>query len=514
MLGTFGKTVRVIYSNADIVSAPVIGELLPRAPDGAVTTLGFLPWYSTLWFELATRWVPFHRILWEVGPWLASLAGIALVAWSTAKAAGRWAGWLVAFALVCSGDRLLTIQFASDLHGATVLYVCVLDAFLVLLVQRAGRIGGMPSHVCCCALVAAIAAAGLASDDLLYIAGFVPFLLAGLAQVWRQPRAVGRRIGISVASVAILAVAGSQIAIAAMRGVHVYAASNRFTFAAWEDLVRNVLRLLQSLAELFNGDFGGATVGARSILTFVCAAAFACAVVVAAQVVRDQLRRLRASEPSITAVRDAQVLFWATTVLVTSAVFVFSSFAEVSGGRYVVAVAYGIVVLAAVGVAGRGYAARGAASVAACLVVTGSVVALAAGDIRSNSGHYPQRDFAHFLSTFAQAEGLKYGYASYWVAAALTWETKTRVEVYPALTCSAPAGLCTYPLHNISSWYTPRAGERSFVVLDTRYGPSGADLHLAGSQRSLTYGRYTIVVYDHDIAANLGDWRRYGVDSS
>ena len=85
--------------------------------------------------------------------------------------------------------------------------------------------------------------------------------------------------------------------------------------------------------------------------------------------------------------------------------------------------------------------------------------------------------------------------------------------MYPVLTCSALAGLCTYPLHEISSWYTPRAG-RSFVVLDPRYGPSPADLHLSGSQRTLTYARYTVVVYDHDVAANLGDWRRYGADAS
>jgi hypothetical protein len=514
LLASFGATVRVIYSNADIVSAPVIGELFPHAPGGAVTTLGFLPWYSTLWFELATHWVPFHRVVWEVGPWLASIAGIALVGWSTVKVAGRWAGWLVTFALVCAGDRLLTIQFASDLHGATVVYVCVLDAFLVLLVLQAGRIGRMPTHVCSCILVAAFAAAGLASDDLLYLAGFVPFVVAGLAQVLCQPAVVGRRIALSVVSIGVVAVVGAEIATAAMHGVHVYVASNRFTFAAWDELDRNFFRLLQSLAELFNGDFGGATIGARSVLTFACALAFVSAVVVATQVGRDELRRLRASQPPITAVREAHVVFWACAVLVTSTAFVFSSFGEISGGRYLVAVGYGIIVLAAVGIAERSLAVRATGVAAACLVVVGSVVALAAGDIRDNSGHYPQQDFASFLATFAQAEGLKYGYASYWVAAPLTWEAKTRVEVYPVLDCSAPAGLCTYPVHEISSWYTPRSDARSFVVFDPRYGPAPADVHLPGSQRAITYGRYTIQVYDHDVAANLGDWRRYGADAS
>src|SRR5438876_8016195 len=61
LLASFGAIVGVIYSNADIVSAPVIGELYGNAPDSARVVLGFLPWYTTLWFELATGWLPFHR---------------------------------------------------------------------------------------------------------------------------------------------------------------------------------------------------------------------------------------------------------------------------------------------------------------------------------------------------------------------------------------------------------------------------------------------------------------------
>src|SRR5207248_2063719 len=88
LLANFGSVVDVIYANADIASAGVIGELYPKAPTDASTVLGYHPWYSTLWFEWSTHWVPFHRQLWEVGPWLASVAGIVLVAWSTAKVAG------------------------------------------------------------------------------------------------------------------------------------------------------------------------------------------------------------------------------------------------------------------------------------------------------------------------------------------------------------------------------------------------------------------------------------------
>src|SRR4029077_11963410 len=109
--------------NADVAAAPVIGQLYGEAPNSATVILGFLPWYTTLWFELATRHVPFHAALWEVAPWVASVAGIGAVAWATAKAAGRWAGALVAFVLVCAGPALLKIQFAFDYHGATAIDV-------------------------------------------------------------------------------------------------------------------------------------------------------------------------------------------------------------------------------------------------------------------------------------------------------------------------------------------------------------------------------------------------------
>ena len=504
----------MIYSNADIVSAPVIGELFPKAPSDATTVLGYLPWYTTLWFELATRWVPFHRQLWEVGPWLVSIGGIVLVAWSTAKAAGRWAGLFVAFVLVCAGDRLLPIQFGSDLHGATAVYVCLLDAYLVLLVTRGGRIGGPVTHVALCGVVAALTAAGLASDNLLIPAGLAPFLTAAVTQLWWAPRPVGRRIAISSFAIGVAAAIGAAIAVEAMHRVHVYAAETTIVFVGWNELVDHVTELVQSLADLFNGDFGGAAIGARSLLAFACAVAVVAGLVAAWRLGREQLGRLRAGGPPITAVREAHVTFWLLALALPAAAFVLSGFGQIGGARYLVASGYGIVVLAAVALAPRGHLARAVGVVAASLVVTASVVALASGDIRANSGHYPRQDFARFLTTFTQGEGLKYGYASYWVAAALTWETSTRIEVYPVLPCSSPGGLCTYPLHVITSWYLPRARTRTFVVLDPRYGPTPADLHFGNTVEVASYGEYKIYVYDYDVAANLGDWRRYGVAAS
>jgi hypothetical protein len=514
LIAGFGAIVEVIYANADISSAPVIGELFPKAPSSATTVLGYHPWYSTLWFELSTHWVPFHRQVWEVGPWVASVVGIVLVAWSTAKVAGRWAGWLVALVLLCAGRRLLTIQFGSDLHGATAVNVCFLDAFLVLLVLRGGRIGRPATNLALCVLISAVTAAGLASDALLVPAGLVPFVVAGLTQLRWTPGPTGKRIALTTSLIAVTTVVGAEIAIAAMHRVHVYTGEHTVAFARWDELADKLLQFVQSLTDLFNGDFGGATITARSTLELACAVAVVAGFVVAVRIGLEQLDRLRAAQPPITAAREAHVTFWFLALILPSCAFVLSSFAQVGLGRYLAASAYGMVVLGAVSLAGRGYAARAAAVAVACVLLAGSVVSLSAHDITSNPAHYPRQDVARFLATFAQGEGLKYGYAAYWVAAPLTWESKLQVEVYPVVPCSAPAGLCTYPWHEISSWYTPRPGIRTFLVTDPRYGPTPSDFKLGDASEVVSYGGYKVYVYGFDIASDLGDAKSYGINGS
>jgi hypothetical protein len=479
----------------------VIGELLPQAPHGAVATLGFLPWYSTLWFELATHWLPFHRVVWEVGPWLASIAGILAVAWATAKVAGRWAGWLVAVVLVCAGDRLLPVQIASDLHGATAVSVCVLDAFLVLLVLRDGRVGSRSAHVGACTVVAAVAAAGLASDDLLYLAGLVPFVASGLAVGWLRPTRAGRRIAATTVAVAAAAVAASRIAVAAMHAHHVYAAPYPLTFARWTDLVDHAAQLVQSLVDLFNGDPAGAEVGARSALAVVCGAVVVAGAAVAWREGRAQLRRLRQRHAG-DVLRDAHVLFWLLALLLPAVAFVLSSQAATGKGRYLVSGGYGIVVVAAVVLARSGAIARSVAVAAACLLMLGSVVALAQHDLVRQSS-FPTTGFASTLAAFAGGEHVTYGYASYWNAAPLTWDLHGRLQVFPVEACAAPSGMCRPAAHYISSWYGPRPSTRTFLVTDKVFGPP-APRGLGPPAESVTIGRYTISVYDGDIGAAVG----------
>ena len=82
------------------------------------------------------------------------------------------------------------------------------------------------------------------------------------------------------------------------------------------------------------------------------------------------------------------------------------------------------------------------------------------------------------------------------------------------LPCPAPHGLCRYPWHYISSWYAPRANVRTFLIVDSRYGPSDPGATLGGTDEVVTFGEYRIYVYSYDIASNLGDPQAYGLDAS
>src|SRR6266702_1409301 len=86
----------------------------------------------------------------------------------------------------------------------------------------------------------------------------------------------------------------SRTAVAAMHGHQTYAARYQVTFVGWNDLVQHAAQLVQSLVDLFSGDFGGAEIGARSILAVACAFVVLGGGVLAWREGRAQLRRVRA----------------------------------------------------------------------------------------------------------------------------------------------------------------------------------------------------------------------------
>jgi hypothetical protein len=485
LAATFGSLVGSLYSSADVAAAPYIGQLWTAAPSGAHVVLGHIAWYEALWGEWLTRGWPLHRQLWEVGPWLVSLAGIALVAWATAKAAGRFAAMLVAVSLVCAGAGLISYQFPAAIHALTWVHVCLLGCFLVFVADR-GR-----AHPLLWTALVLVTAGGVASDRLLVLAGVAPFVLAAAV--------LGRRSFVSAAVLAVVSIAGAQAIVAEMQAAHVRA--DRFTvrFGGWHRLGPNVRILGHALLYLFNGDVGRPRVEARWLLGLACALVLAAAALLAI----SSVFRYRNADR----VRAVHLTFWWLAGSLLATVFVLTNVpVDRFSARYIVGLGYAIVVVAAVAAARKGLLARSVAALCVCVLVTGSIVTLLAHDLQESSSTYPSTALAGKLLRFAQASGIRYGYAGYWDAAPLTWETKAHVQIYPVGPCPTAAGICGFPFNRISSWYVPRPATRTFLVVDPAR-PAGLAGFLSGlgrPERSARVGRLSVFVYDYDIAARFG----------
>jgi hypothetical protein len=511
LAGDFRDITQSIYLSADLVSAPVIGELYDQRAPGAEVVLGNFPWYTTLWFEQLTQGLPGHRQIWQVGPWLFGLAGIAVVAWSAWRAANAWAAMIVAVLLACAGPALLTFQFGASIHALTFVHVCLLGGFLVLCAERSGQIGGSALHAGLCALLAVVTAAGLASDELLLVAGVGPFVLAAVALLWLLPAPAGRRIAISAAAVAVAAVVGAEVIGAVMEDAKVIATQYDVRFAVWQRLDDNALLFAESLAYLLNGDFGGAEVEARSVLELLCAVAVLTGAIVAVRYGRERVRAARAAPPADRreAARRAYVVFWLLAGVVLAVAFTLTSTPiDRYSARYVVTVGYAGVALVPLAALAAHARWRIVVVAATCLVLTGAIAGIVRGDLQDNPTGFPTGDVSGPLERLAAAQGLKYGYAGYWTAAPLTWQTKAAVQVYPVRRCTGGATLCPFPFHRISSWYTPRRGVRTFLIVDPRQTSAGAprspDPDFGRPARSEIVGHLDVFIYDYDIAARFG----------
>jgi hypothetical protein len=502
-----------IYLSADSVSALYIGELYEKAPPDAEVVLGNFPWYTTLWFEQLTHGLPHHRQIWEVAPWVVSMAGVALTAWSVGKAAGRWAAVTAAVVLACAGPALLNYFFSASIHSYTFAHASLLAAFLVLLADRGGKIGSWPVHVAVCAAVAAITAAGLASDHLLAPAGLIPLALAAGLLAWLLPAPAGHRVVASAVSVAVAAVAGGVVIEAIMRHQHVVGSGFDLTFAQFRQVPSNLTLFVESLSFLFNGEFGGQDVDAKGLLTFACAVVVFVGLVVAARFVRSWSRQQQAAgrgalDPR-TAASEALVAFSGIATVIMAASVLFTSLVvDKYGARYLVSTGYALVTLLLI-LAARARRRQALAVAGTCVVVVASIAALIRDDIRKNPQRFPDTPAVRLLRQLAAEQHLTYGYAGYWDAATLTWQAKAAVEVYPVSPCSANTSkLCPFRLHRISSWYQPRPNTRSFLIVDATQpleGPVKTDRRLGKPASVRQISELRIYIYDYDIASRFGE---------
>jgi hypothetical protein len=118
----------------------------------------------------------------------------------------------------------------------------------------------------------------------------------------------------------------------------------------------------------------------------------------------------------------------------------------------------------------------------------------------------PLAHYAAQITKLAEANHVQAGYAGYWDASSLTWNSRNRVRVRPLVQCPNPAGapICPFVLMRTPAWYVPKQ-RRSFLLVDPAQLfvttlPSGLGAPIA----SYAVGPVQMYVYSYDIASRLG----------
>jgi hypothetical protein len=504
----FRGIVTATYLDADAVSAPVIGQLFGDAPAHANVVLGEFGWYSTLLFDLATKWLPFHRQIWEGAPYLMALAGAGLAAWSVWQVAGRWAAGLTAALLICAAPDTLHLLLSTTQHGPDWFCCALLAAFLVAIETRASTIRA-PVVISLSLLVGAIVGVNAASDLLLAIAGLVPFVLALLVAcaLDRGPHRV-RKLQIAGGMLVVTGVFW-VLTLALMSGLNVAPQPGLDTtkLAAGSQVASNFRLWWQSIAVLGNGDFFGQDLSVASGLAVVCAALSLTAVGFMARAGWRALSasRVTAGPPApMQAARLPFLVFWCSSAaLLTGAFLISAQPIDIHADRYLVGVIYAAAAVIPAIAVGRSLS-EAAALAGTCVVALGGVVSLARGIETRNPGHFPSVTTANRIAQIAAGQHIEFGYAGYWDAAPITWASHLRVQVYPVSVCDSGAHLCHFDLHYISSWYTPRPGIRSFLLVDPELPLISAPTPDLGPPVAVYHvGRISMYVYPYDLAGRL-----------
>jgi hypothetical protein len=500
--------VRAMALNGDIASMPALVTLLQGAPPGRMVTLSNAPEYESLAILRATLDWPAHRLLWLALPYVLTGGGLALLARTMWVTWGRWAAAMALATLVVTAEGLRMTLFGICAHCFSLLSMILLGAVLVAFARRPPR---SPATWLLTGL-GLVAVVGPGTPDLLLIAtGILPFALAGVALCWLAGGAEHRRLAIFTVSVSAAATGVGLLLAAQMRADDIVPSpAFGVAFATFQQLQANVPLMLQGFADLAGAHTFGQPVDARSLLGFLRGApaivGFLAACWIACTRLRDHAEHrvaARAQPPE----RVAFVLFWGAVLLLDATVLLVSDLPhDGATGRYLIPAFYaGAVLLPAL--------ACGSAQARAYVAI--GVLAFSIGVLGRHVvegpevfGDGPDAAQAAAVQRFVTSHGATVGYAGYQDAEVLTWQTRARLQVFPVLAgFGCPLEICPYYVMNVSTWYLPRPGVRSFVVTH----PTLTEAHLHALPRfagrpiaQARFGSASVFVYDHDVARDLG----------
>jgi hypothetical protein len=489
----FSDVVDLIYRNSDYSSTPVIAELFgDRGSEGV--TLGNYLWIEPLYALLATKWLPGHRHVWDLLPFVTYAFAVLVFAWTLRRTVSPRAGLLGALALACPAPLVLGLLGAPANRLPTMTHALILSGFLVVLPSLAARPGWIRGLWA--VALAVTLAPGVSSDQLMIVWGVVPFL-AAVTVGWRTAMIGGRVAAIAVA--ACLAGVAGGLGLVAYAEAHGFSKANfPIEWAAPEHLAANGKALLESIAQLVHGQLE--VPGAFGhLLGAIAIAAMVGAPVLFLLVLRNLLVVLADDERPA-----AQRLLFAFWVAALAGIVLAVLATDVAHG--ITAVRYLLIawpaLLALAMIVYRRRALPVVATVAASVAVL-ACVQLLRNDYTATGATLKDKEIAG-LERFVADNRLDHGYAGYWDAAPITYLSDYRVRAYPVMVCGQLGrGFCPFFLHTIGSWYVPRRNVRTFLIDDRRDIPDSLrrpPLRWGEPFARARVGRLRVYAYAYDLA--------------
>ncbi len=438
--------------------------------------------WTTFWWLLATRALPWHATVWEASGYTLAVASAALLAWATARVAGKWAGVTAGAAALVVGPFVLRALLSLASHVTNPVGAVVLAAALVSLTRTSSWLLVI--------VVGLIAGANAASDALLWIAGIVPFALAAGLLAWTTRRKdVALRAGATVAVTIVAAVATTLV----MRALDFHVIGLEVGLAQLHDLPGNVRHLGRMIALLGGANYalpGPYPPEPLRIVVAVLMLAGVTAPLVAAL-------KLRRAEPTM----RAYACYWAAAVGLLCVVFVVTPNAAALGPKSVnylltlaPAAGAGVTLLAM-------HSHRGQLAVALAVATVGAVNIAGIVDGRAEvTGVVALPTYERPLMQVLEREGVTRGFAGYWDAQNLSWQTDMRLLVAPVQNCGEQ--LCPYNFFTIRSWYEERGGP-TFLLVDPTIPVIHAPPFVSRAVAAHRFGPLRLYVFDYDIAKHI-----------
>ncbi len=506
LLGQLRGLIHALFRIPDAASTEVIAALSANAGPGRVVILGNYPHYEAWWLETATRGLPGHWQLWEAMPFAIAFIGIASMAWAAWRSLGAFAALVTTTVMLSLGDAMREYLFTSATHGYVVAHGALLVVAVVFLIDRAAR-GGLSWRWLWGLGVPLIALTAVGATDEILEFVFLPSLaIAGCLLWWRHPGPAQRQVAAFCLAVCGASILGAELLDSLMRSQHVIASFFPITFVAPGNVVSNLQLTITSLAHLAGGSFFGLPVEGTNVLIFAVGVLALAGVALVLRSAWQYAKSLDGRHSAVPPAREFYLAFWMLVLVASIAVYALTSLpvneetARYMPGAYAGTAAL-LPALAGQRAVQRALLASAIAVFATLIAVNHLIEGTPAGDAASPT---PQTTSA--MLHFVREHGAQHGYASYEVAPVATWETRSALRAYPVYTCGA--SLCPLPWEQVSTWYRPQGNVPTFLIANpatppptgivnppASWGPPAAIGH---------FGGYTVFIYGHDIASNLG----------